>query len=54
MEKRKDDDIKVVVMNPERIPFMQKKLTRLLYEEYIKQISEEDFQKIFGRSYLKK
>ena len=46
MGKRKDEKIKVVVMNPERIPFMEEKLTKLLYEEYIRETSKEDHKKI--------
>lgn len=44
--KRNYDDIKVVVMNPERIPFMEEKLTKLLYEEYIGETSREDRNKV--------
>ncbi|AKA68497.1 hypothetical protein [Clostridium scatologenes] len=51
---RKGNDIKVVVMNPEKISHMEETLTKLLYEEYMKQISEEDFRKIFGKQYPKK
>lgn len=43
---RRDEKIKVVIMNPERIPFMKKKLTKLLYEEYIRETSKEEHKKI--------
>jgi hypothetical protein len=46
MAKRNDKEIKVVVMNPERIPFMEEKLTKLLYEEYIRKISREGHNKV--------
>jgi hypothetical protein len=46
MAKRKDRKIKVVVMNPERIPAMEEKLTKLLYEEYIRETSKEEHEKI--------
>jgi hypothetical protein len=41
MAKGKDEDIKVVVMNPEKLPEAEEKLTRFLYEEYIKALREE-------------
>lgn len=42
----KDEKIKVVVMNPEGIPLMEEKLTKLLYEEYIRETSKEEYEKI--------
>ncbi len=46
MAKRKERKIKVVVMNPERIPYMEETLTKLLYEEYIRETSKEEHKKI--------
>ncbi|OAA91313.1 hypothetical protein [Clostridium coskatii] len=46
MANRKERKIKVVVMNPERIPYMEQKITKLLYEEYIREISTEDYERI--------
>lgn len=40
MVKGKDEDIKVVVMNLEKLPEAEEKLTRFLYEEYIKALRE--------------
>lgn len=45
-KQKKDEKIKVVVMNPERIPYMEEKLTKLLYEEYIRETPREDHKKI--------
>ena len=45
MANRKERKIKVVVMNPEKIPEMERKLTKLLYEEYIRETSKEDREK---------
>lgn len=34
MSKKKDEKIKVVIMNPERLPAAKQKLMEFLYEEY--------------------
>lgn len=41
MVKGKDEDIKVVVMNPEKLPEAKEKLMRFLYGEYMKALKEE-------------
>lgn len=40
MVKGKDEDIKVIVMNPEKLTDAEEKLTRFLYEEYMKALRE--------------
>lgn len=40
IEKNDDDDIKVVVMNPECIPRTQEKLFKFFYEKHLREISE--------------
>lgn len=40
------DDIKIVVMNPERIPHAKEVLMKYLYEEYIRRGLPEDCKKI--------
>jgi hypothetical protein len=35
-KEEKDDDIKFIITNPERIPIAQEKLIKFLYDDYIK------------------
>lgn len=44
--KKSDDDIEVVVMNPECIPIAQKKMFDFFYDRYIKETSEEHDDRI--------
>lgn len=39
---KKDDEIEVVIVNPERIPIAQEKLIKFLYDAYVR---ETDLQK---------
>ncbi|WP_234121143.1 hypothetical protein [Clostridium hydrogenum] len=38
MKKKDDDEIKVVIVNPERIPIAEERLIKFLYDEYIREI----------------
>lgn len=43
MKKKDDDEIKVVIVNPERIPIAQERLIKFLYDAYVR---ETDLQKV--------
>lgn len=40
--KKKDQDIKVVIMNPENIPVAAERLIENLYEEYMRIVEENN------------
>lgn len=45
MSKRiKEEDIKVVIANPERLPEISERLTKMLYEMYIEAKAKEKFE----------
>ncbi|MBC2581875.1 hypothetical protein [Clostridium sp. DJ247] len=46
MAKRKDEQVKVVIMNPERLQAAKEKLMKVLYEEYIRETSKDDLKGI--------
>lgn len=46
MKKSDDDDIEVIVVNPECIPIAQKKMFDFFYDRYIRKFSEKDNEKI--------
>jgi hypothetical protein len=46
MGKRKDEKIKVIIANPERLPYAKEKLMKFLYDEYMRKASSEDTEKI--------
>lgn len=46
MAKRKDEKIKVVIANPERLPAAKEKLMKFLYDEYMKEVSQEGGKKL--------
>lgn len=43
MKKIKREDIKVVLANPERLPYLQRNLMEFLYEEYLKSDQGQKF-----------
>lgn len=43
--KKNNDDIKVVVMNPECISIAQERMFEFFYERYIRETSKEDNQR---------
>lgn len=44
--KEKDDDIKIVVTNPERMDAAKEKLMEFLYEEYMSERTNKEDKKI--------
>jgi hypothetical protein len=42
----KDEEIRVVIINPKCIPIAKERLVKFLYDEYVKEISEEDIKKL--------
>lgn len=45
-QKKKEKDIEVVIDNPECIPIAQERLIKFLYDQFIREASEEDYKKI--------